>query len=208
VELSKTITAWRDVTSNLNLVNRCLDSGSLIDGLRYNTDVAVSQGKVFAAFSGDEIVGGYVLIHKPPFRILTLTDFFRGDNYYSQTVDQRQIVEIGAVWLHPDITSSRESIKIWVSIAINVLKLRRREVIYGINLDRTGLVKRYHDMNPEIMWQGDTTTFNIKTHPRLTLEKAKTKYLLKKILSEAMKRLIKPSVRGITRISQANKKAK
>ena len=122
-------------------------------GVRLPYDYTI-RSRIVAAFKGDEMVAGYMLVTKPEFRSLIFVpdsvkathEFFRNDQY--------EMMEVNGVWISVSLKSATDYFRIWIHMMWDVFFTRKKYVLLMANL-RNGNVKNIHSLtNPELLYEG------------------------------------------------------
>ena len=161
---------FRDITNELELLNRFLDLGEAIDGVRYPTAYVKDQGHCFGMFRGDQLVGGYLMITGSPFRCLEGVKTLNPNCEALTRLNPESLIELGGIWIDPDCADLRVSTLLWWHLVDQVSKSGKREIIYGYNLGRKGLGRMYARLNPEILFRGNPSAYSTSTHSEVSLE--------------------------------------
>ena len=161
----------RDITGDIDLLNRYLDLAGTIEGVRYPTAYITEQGKCFAMFKGDKIIGGYVIIYSGPFRTLEAAKTLCKDKSLLNSVDPDDLVELGGLWMDPNDSNYKSSTRVWAHMYGQIVGSGKTNMIYGYKLDRKGLSKMYSQCRPVVLFRGELPgKFEINTHNSASLE--------------------------------------
>ena len=98
-----------------------------------------------AAFKGEEMVGGYMLVTKPQFRSLMFVpdqvkrdhEFFKNDAY--------DMMEINGVWMSASLKTAAEQFNIWLHLVLDTFKCRKQYVMLMAN-QRNINIRHIHSM--------------------------------------------------------------
>lgn len=114
----------------------------------------LKQGQVYGYFNkkGD-LIGGFALINKGPFRVLDSIPDFEGlklDPHLKHTT------EVTGVWLSCEGRDKYASLKYWLTIMTKVLTSRKKYFVYAYSSKKTHLEKIYSRANPIVLFRGET----------------------------------------------------
>lgn len=130
-----------------------------LDRVENYTDVRLPMAyarnaRVVGVYTGDSLVGGYMLVTKPEFRSLmfvpdeckTTNSFFATDTY--------EMMEVNGLWVGPGIKSPKAQFKVWIHLLFDVLKCRKKYLLLMCNL-RNKTIQNIHNLtNPVELYSG------------------------------------------------------
>lgn len=163
----------------------------------------LEQGRVYGIIKNDLLVAGIALVDEGHLRTLTfLNDDLRKGTILEYLADYN-FCEISGFFIDPQLSSSKDSIKIYKE-AVNVLKKSSKKYfIWGFNANQTGLVNLYQKLGAKTIYTGEPYLGNpVPGSPQVKLSfVAVTKSsLIFKIYWYNLVRLLSPQTpRGISR---------
>jgi hypothetical protein len=129
-------------------------------------------GKVIGVFKGEDMIGGYMIITRGPFRALTLIpDEVKQNMPLLKNGSASDFVEVNGFWVKEAYRRSAESLQMWLRVRKEVLRSKASYFLIFYNTQATGLAQIYEDiLDPELIYQGAPAA-NSKTssHAQITV---------------------------------------
>ncbi|MDQ3230588.1 MAG: hypothetical protein M3Q07_02115, partial [Pseudobdellovibrionaceae bacterium] len=142
-------------------LERFLDRGQIVDGVRYPTGYITEQGEAWGVYHQGALIGGYVVAVKGPFRTTTglrahgITHCYR----------EEEMIELGGVWVEKEFRQKKYTTCLWLHMVSRIKDYNRPFLIYGYNLQRSGLQKLYAAGKPDVLFRGQSLgNSSVKTH--------------------------------------------
>jgi|SRR5690554_4790772 len=133
---------------------RTLSSDSEIDvflsrfesyvGVKLPYDYAVRSTFV-AAFKGDKMVGGYMLVTRPEYRsLMFVPDAVRAQHAFFQN-DSYDMMEVNGVWISASLKTAAEQFRIWFRMFLDVFRCRKQYLLLMAD-QRNSNIRHIHAM--------------------------------------------------------------
>lgn len=123
----------------------------------------LKQGKVFGYYNDSNVIcGGFALIMKGPFRVLSSIPNFEGLNL---DPDLNKTAELTGVWLSKKERKNFSSLHFWLKIITKVITSRKKYFVYAYSTKKSGLEKIYSHGNPIVLYRGETIILPGMTAP-------------------------------------------
>lgn len=163
-----------------------LDRCGSVEGVRYPTSYIKEQGEAWGVFRHGELLGGYVIIVKVPFR----TTSFLAAHGIPHDYSDDELIELGGVWMEKAFRQKRYTTPLWLHMTSRIKANNKNFVIYGYSLQKKGLQKLYAAGNPHILFRGFTATGEgLKTHSTASIEVINTSRATAAIFFKALGRV-------------------
>lgn len=112
------------------------------------------RSRIVAAYRGDRIVAGYMLVTRPEFRSLMFVpdevreqhDFFRNDQY--------EMMEVNGLWIGAGVRKASEQFRIWLHMLRDVFLCRKKYVLLMADVRNTNIRKIHSLMGSREIYQG------------------------------------------------------
>jgi hypothetical protein len=131
------------------------------------------NGSVIGVFKKNEMIGGYMLITKGPFRSLAFVpDEVKKNLRLLHDVNGTDFVEVNGFWVHEKYRRSRESLQMWLQLRKDVLATKASHLLLFYNSQAKGLAQIYESvMNPRVIYQGAPFANSVATtsHQEVTI---------------------------------------
>jgi hypothetical protein len=126
-------------------------------GVRFPLEY-LKRSKVVAYLSDSgEMVGGYAMVLKGPFRTLeSLPDVVRDCHPFLKETPMKDICEFTGLWLAPEMRRRTVSFVFWLRMYFDVVTLGKKHFVYAYSLDKKALGRMYRVCNPEVLFRGMT----------------------------------------------------
>jgi hypothetical protein len=133
----------------------------------------LEKGKVVACYSDEgDMVGGYALILKPPFRAVELIpEEVRSGSSVLKRIPGDSMFEINGLWLSPRARKHKASFRLWIRLYCDAIRTGKSHFIYAYDLDNGSLERLYSICRPEILFRGQVAPLPGMLHAeRLSIE--------------------------------------
>jgi hypothetical protein len=142
----KTLTTESEIETYLNKFEGFV-------GVRLPYDYATNS-KIIGVFTGNEMVGGYMLVTKPQFRsLMFVPDAVKNSHEFFQN-DQYEMMEVNGVWISAAVKSAFDQYRIWSHMLMDVFFARKNFVLLMAD-QRNANIRNIHSlMNPELLYEG------------------------------------------------------
>lgn len=150
---------WRDISTDREQLQIYSDRGAELWGAVAYPVEYLLKGSTYACYLKGRMIAGFSLVAEAPLRTLSfLTPELRSGNRLFRRLKDSDFVEIAGIWYTADQCSAREIAAIfWEKLWKELRVLPQSYVIYGYNLERTGLQRVYGQFRPEILFRGPKT---------------------------------------------------
>ncbi|MFW7377854.1 MAG: hypothetical protein ACOH5I_03470 [Oligoflexus sp.] len=169
-----------------------LDRGEIVDGVRYPSNYVKNQGEAWGLYVHGEIVGGYVLIYRGPYRTAEALRI----NEVNHPYNEDDLIELGGVWVEERFREKKVTTCLWLHMRSRIKFHRKPFLIYGYNIRRTGLQRLYAKMRPHVLCQNPRPPQGVKTHSQASIEVINANYTGMKIVLMALERLGRSAVQS------------
>jgi hypothetical protein len=114
------------------------------------------SGTVVGAFDGDDMIGGYMLVARGPYRALAFVpDEVKEQVSILKNASSTDFIEVNGFWVKENYRGSAKSAEIWLDIRRNVLATKASHLLLFYNAKAKGLGQMYQDyMKPETIYRG------------------------------------------------------
>ena len=113
-------------------------------GVKLPYDYAV-RSKFVAAFKGEQMVGGYMLVTRPEFRsLMFVPDTVRREHEFFQN-DSYDMMEINGVWMSASLKTAAEQFRIWLHLIVSAFQCRKQYILLMAN-QRNINIRHIHAM--------------------------------------------------------------
>lgn len=114
------------------------------------------SGDVIGVFKQNEMIGGYMIITRGPFRALAFVPDEVKKNFRNlRLAGQTDFVEVNGFWVDERYRGSRESLQMWFQIRKSVLDSKASHLLLFYNSQAKGLAHIYEAaLNPQLIYQG------------------------------------------------------
>ena len=112
------------------------------------------RSEIIAAFMGDEMIAGYMLVTKPEFRsLMFVPDSVKNENKFFKN-DKYDMMEVNGVWISAAVKSAAIQYRIWIKMMWDVFAARKTFILLMADL-RNANIKNIHDLTaPELLYEG------------------------------------------------------
>ncbi|MBT3980848.1 MAG: hypothetical protein HOE90_05800 [Bacteriovoracaceae bacterium] len=122
------------------------------------------------------IKGGFVIVTKPPFRVLESIPQ-RVRNHLD--VEPFECVEVTGLWLHHSLENKRDSARFWLKLYREVWSMKKENIIYAYDIKKKKLKNIYQKGKPEVLYKGITIRLQgMKTSEVESVEMVRRKNVL------------------------------
>jgi len=112
------------------------------------------RSRIVAAYKGDRMVAGYMLVTKPDFRSLIFVpdevmeqhEFFRNDQY--------EMMEVNGLWIGAGVRKASEQFRIWLHILRDVFVCRKKYILLMADVRNTNIRNIHNLMGSREIYQG------------------------------------------------------
>lgn len=113
-----------------------------------------------------EMIGGYALALKPPFRSLfTLAKTLEHHSKFVEEVSPNQMLEVSALWLDAEARSIRNKLKLFRVMLNDICEYEKPYFLYVYNLNHPYLQKLYGKLHPRVIFRGMLPGAMPNAHP-------------------------------------------
>jgi hypothetical protein len=116
----------------------------------------LKRSRVVACFDEfDEIAGGFVLVLKPPFRVI---DSIPDGAGMPLGVSPDSVAELTGLWMSRRYAQRHGSVGLWVRMFREVLTCSKTNFVYAYSLRKPKLADLYAGGRPVVLYRGETKT--------------------------------------------------
>jgi hypothetical protein len=135
------------------------------------------EGYVRAFYNDhNEICGGYFFGFNNFRSTMGLPDHAKAA--FDSKYNNEDIAEMNALWLAKDVKGHRDNFSFWVRIYLDIIKSKRKYIIYTYDEDSKKLRNLYSILNPKVIYRGETKCLEGMTYTgRESIEIASVKYI-------------------------------
>lgn len=114
------------------------------------------SGDVIGVFKGGEMIGGYMLITKGPFRSMAFVpDEIKKNLPTLRECSRTDFVEVNGFWVSEAYRRSHESLQMWLKLRKDILATKASYLLLFYNAQAKGLSQFYEKaMNPRLVYRG------------------------------------------------------
>lgn len=136
-------------------VSRFLDRFNFYVGVRL-PDQYAQQGTITGLYDENGIlVGGYMIITQPNFRILNMIpDAVKYEHPFFKDAALSDIVEVNGVWLARKATRGTTPKKLWIHILNDVIKTKKNYLLIMADARNKNVQLVHQDLRPKLIFQG------------------------------------------------------
>lgn len=122
----------------------------------------IKRSKVIGVFNkNNEMVAGWILNFKPPFRILeAIPAEERAKNKFLQKTPEKDLCEATGIWRSPKISSLHFGLVVWPRVILSCVNSKRRYIISGSLQNKTRDL--YEVGSPLMIYKGPSVS--VHTH--------------------------------------------
>ena len=135
------------------------------------------KGYVRAFFNNqNEICGGYFFGFSEFRSILGLPDEVK--TQFNQNYSDEDLAEVNALWLSPRVKGHRDNFGFWFRLYLDIIKSKRKYLIYTYDNDSKKLRSLYSILNPKVIYRGETKCLEGMTYSgEESIEVASVQYI-------------------------------
>lgn len=112
--------------------------------------------QTYGYYYGQRMIAGFALVSRAPLRTLSfLSPEMRCGSSVFRRASDSDFIELAGIWYSSKETSVRDlALNFWKHLGDVISQLPQKYVIYGYNLERTGLQRVYSRFRPIVLYRG------------------------------------------------------
>ncbi|MGM0633357.1 MAG: hypothetical protein ACQETO_09305 [Pseudomonadota bacterium] len=127
------------------------------------------RSRIVAAYKGDRMVAGYMLVTRPEFRSLMFVPDETREQHRFFRNDQYEMMEVNGLWIGAGVKKASEQFRIWLHMLRDVFACRKKYVLLMADVRNTN-IRKIHDMmgsreiyqGPPMLMAGEKTHSSIR----------------------------------------------
>lgn len=174
-------------------ISRFLERFNFYVGVRLSEEYA-KQGFITGLYDeNDLLVGGYMIITQPNFRILGMVpDVVKRAHPFFKEASPSDIVEVNGVWLARKATRGNTPKTFWLRILDDVIKCKKNYLLIMADARNQSVQRVHQDLRPTLIFKGSPELqAGVTSHKEIVVSYAKRSNL---ILGKYFRRFYAPSI--------------
>lgn len=112
------------------------------------------RSRIVAAYKGNRMVAGYMLVTRPDFRsLMFVPDEVREQHEFFQN-DQYEMMEVNGLWIGAGVRRASDQFRIWLHMLRDVFLCRKKYVLLMADMRNTNIGRIHALMGSNEIYQG------------------------------------------------------